>query len=210
VELEQRFVRLRALDPGRGRVYTFDRAACRFGYRDSRFKHGDDAALIIMDLTLRLQRSAPPALDYPDLTLELARLGADRPTASQVAEAVIRVRRRKLPDPRVVGNVGSFFKNPLVAVEELARLSGRLPGLGSYPAGRLRVKISAAQLIDACGWKGHRAGPVAVWHRHALVLCNRGGATGQDVLALSEDIRRDVAGRFGVTLELEPRVIGQD
>jgi UDP-N-acetylmuramate dehydrogenase len=106
--------------------------------------------------------------------------------------------------------VGSFFKNPEVAPALAAQARSRLPALQERPASEGRVKLSAAQLIDACGWKGRRLGRAGVWHRQPLVLVNLGGATAADILALSEDIRRDVAERFGIRLELEPRVIGQD
>lgn len=210
VELAERFVSLRAVDMHTGRIHTFHRGECGFGYRDSRFKSPASAHLVIVDVTLELHRHIEPRLDYPDLRLELQRLAWQRPTATQVAEAVIRIRRRKLPDPRRVGNVGSFFKNPVVSAGQAARLRRSLSGLVEYPRAEGGVKLAAAQLIEACGWKGRTVGPVAVWHRQPLVLCNAGGATGRDVLAVSEDIRRDVAERFGVALELEAQVIGQD
>src|SRR5690606_5484955 len=125
------------------------------------------------DVTLRLARRAEPVTSYPDVALELERLGRTRPQPRDVAEAVIRIRRRKLPDPRRVGNVGSFFKNPLVDADEAARIAARLPALSRYPAGD-RAKLSAAQLIDAAGWKGARLGPAAVWRRQPLVLVNTG------------------------------------
>lgn len=210
VELSQRLVSLRALDTRTGQVLTFSRDDCRFAYRDSRFKTPEAAHLIILDVTLALQRGAAPVAAYPELRRELQRLGWAQPSAVQVAEAVVRIRRRKLPDPRRVGNAGSFFKNPLVSASRAAAVRRLLPGLVEYPADAGQVKLAAAQLIEACGWKGRSRGAVAVWHRQPLVLCNTGGASGRDVLALSEDIRRDVAGRFGVDLELEPQVIGQD
>lgn len=210
VELSDLFVRLRALDVRTGRIREFQRDDCRFGYRDSYFKRPEAAGLVILDVTLALTRRAVPVVDYPDLELELSRLGWTRPSPAQVAEAVIRVRRRKLPDPRFIGNAGSFFKNPRVSGAEAAALRRRLPGLSERVTPEGDVKLSAAQLIDRCGFKGHDAGSVGVWHRQPLVLINRGGATGAEVLALGETIRREVASRFGVSLELEPRVIGQD
>lgn len=210
VELADRFVSLRALNVITGDVCVLDRDACRFGYRDSRFKRSGDEHLVILDVTLRLSSRHCPMVDYPDLRLELQRLGWLRPSPAQVAEAVARIRRRKLPDPRRVGNVGSFFKNPELTAARAAELRRRVPSLMQWPGSAGVVKLSAAQLIDLCGWKGRSMGPVGVWHRQPLVLINRGGATAADVLALSEAIRRDVADRFGISLELEPRVIGQD
>lgn len=210
-ELADRFVSLQALDTSTGRIHRFRCADCGFGYRDSYFKRPEAAPLIILEVTLRLARGgASPVMDYPDLAQELGRLGWSRPSPVQVAEAVIRVRRRKLPDPRFAGNVGSFFQNPEVARTRAAELGRRHPALTRRPAAGGRVKLSAAQLIDACGWKGRAVGLVGVWHRQPLVLVNRGGATGTDFLTVSEEIRRDVASAFGVTLELEPRVIGRD
>jgi len=210
VELADRFVRLVARNLRTGEQREFDRAACRFGYRDSIFKQVEGADWLILEVTLRLQRNCPAVIDYPDLALELTRQGRRNPSAADIAEAVIRIRRRKLPDPRRFGNVGSFFKNPEVAPAQADALARRFPRLQQRPGSDGRVKLSAAQLIDGAGWKGRTAGPVAVWARQPLVLVNRGGARGRDVLALGEDIRRDVAERFGVVLELEPQVVGQD
>lgn len=210
VELAERFVRLRALDVTSGRVHTFDQSACEFTYRDSRFRREDGNRLIILDVTLELERCPAPRFDYPDLRRELVRLGWDRPSPVQVAEAVVRVRRRKLPDPRHIGNAGSFFKNPVVDAASAERLAAAHPGLVRHADGTGRVKLAAAQLIERCGWKARRIGAAAVWHRQPLVLVNRGGATAADLLTLSERIRRDVRDRFDVALELEPRVVGHD
>jgi UDP-N-acetylmuramate dehydrogenase len=210
VELADRFVSLRAFDTSTGRTHVFHRDDCGFAYRDSCFKRPEAAHLVILDVTVRLTRGAVPVIDYPDLQLELTRLGWSRPSPVQVAEAVIRVRRRKLPDPRFIGNVGSFFKNPQVSAAEAAEVCHRHPALSGRSTADGRVKLSAAQLIDACGWKGRVVGQVGIWHRQPLVLVNRGTATGADILAVSEDIRRDVNARFGVSLELEPQVIGED
>jgi UDP-N-acetylmuramate dehydrogenase len=210
VELADRLVRLTALDTRAGVIRTLHAADCGFGYRHSVFKTPEGAHWIVLSVTVRLHRHGARAVDYPELQLELARLGWDRPSAVQVAEAVIRVRRRKLPDPRRHGNVGSFFENPEVP-EGVARAARQqVPALTLRAAGPGRVKLSAAQLIDACGWKGRSRGAAAVWHRQPLVLVNRGAATGADMLALSEAIRANVAERFGIHLQLEPRVLGQD
>jgi UDP-N-acetylmuramate dehydrogenase len=210
LELADRFVALRALDLDSGKVRSFDREACRFGYRDSLFKQPEGARLVVVDLTLRVSRRPDLRLGYPDLARELAALGRSRPTPVDVAEAVIRVRRRKLPDPRLLGNAGSFYKNPVIAEDAAAALARSEPGLVMHPAGTGRRKLAAGQLIDRCGWKGVRRGAVGTWKRQALVLVNFGGATASELLGLSDAIRRDVRERFGVELELEPRVLGQD
>ena len=213
VELAERFVSLRAMDRRDGSVCEFNRAGCRFGYRDSLFRaHGDSGEVdryIILDVTLALSLGAQPVLDYPDIQRELTHLGYTRPTPTHVAEAVIRVRRRKLPDPAKCGNVGSFFKNPLVDAKFARDLQCREPHLNIRPAGERIVKLSAAQLIDLCGYKGERRGPVGVWQRQPLVFVNRGMATGEDFLALGEEVRHAVLDRFEVSLQMEPRVFGE-
>jgi len=210
LELAERFHSLRALDLDSGAIHTFDRDECRFGYRDSLFKQPDGSRLVILTLTLRVSRRPDLRIDFPDVVRELAALGLARPEPVDVAEAVVRVRRRKLPDPRRLGNAGSFFKNPIVTADVARRLQAREAGLVMHPAGSGRLKLAAAQLIDRCGWKGVRRGPVGVWRRQALVLVNYGGATASDLLGLADAIRRDVHARFDVTLELEPRVFVQD
>jgi len=210
VELADRFVRLRALELASGTVSEFDRAACAFGYRESFFKGAGQDRFVILDVTLQIERNYQPRLNYPDLERELHNLGRGRPAAVDVAEAVVRIRRRKLPDPRRFANAGSFFKNPLVDAAAAAGLREQLPDLVMYSAGDGRMKLAAAQLIDRCGWKGVRHGTVGVWPRQALVLVNYGGATAPVLLAMADAIRDDVRGRYGVELELEPRVLGQD
>jgi UDP-N-acetylmuramate dehydrogenase len=210
VELADRFERLRAFDLASGRTLTFDRADCRFAYRESRFKEPGGERFVVVDVTLKVARRAEPVLGYPDIRRELAAMGRSRPSAVDVAEAVIRVRRRKLPDPRRLGNVGSFFKNPVVSATLAGALAADHPGLAMHPVGVGEIKLAAAQLIDRCGWKGTRRGAVGVWRRQALVLVNFGAATAPELLGLAEDIRRDVRARYGVELELEPRVLGQD
>ena len=210
VELADRFVSLRALDLEDGSIHVFDRDACGFGYRDSRFKAHDANRFIVIEITLALSEKPRPMVDYPDLRDELQMMGCGEPSAVQIAEAVIRVRRRKLPDPRVQGNAGSFFKNPVIPPAQAEQLSQRHPHLSLRESGHGMVKLSAAQLIDGCGWKGKQSGRAGVWPRQPLVLINLGGATAAEVLHLADDIRYDVAGCYGVELEIEPRILGQD
>jgi len=156
-----------------------------------------------------LDRGLRTNLDYAGVADELSQTGIIGPSAMQVAEAVIRLRRRKLPDPAVIGNAGSFFKNPIVPnaqADVLQREHAALPMFrGSSDENR---KLSAAWLIDACGWKGHRDGDAGVSDRHALVLVNHGHATGAQLLDLARRIAGSVQSRFGVALEPEPRIIG--
>ena len=182
---------------------------CDFGYRDSVFKRDASNRYVITRLALRLCGTTL-ATDYPDVAREVADHGG-RVDRNTVAEAVAKVRRRKLPDPARIGNVGSFFKNPVVTEAELDGIRARID-IDDYPAptrteGR---KVPAARLIDAAGWKGVRKDRVQVWPRQPLVLVNLGGATGGEVLDLANRIRDDVCRRYGVALELEPAVLGSD
>lgn len=189
-----------------GEVRTMSCGECRFGYRDSVFKH-EARDLAITAVHLDLATDAPLALDYRDLREELAARGNPPATRELVYEMVCAIRRRKLPDPAQVGNAGSFFKNPLVGAGEFARLRQRFPDIVGYPQAGGDVKVAAGWLIDRAGWKGHRAGAAGVHDRQALVLVNCGGARGEEVLALAARIVADVHARYGITLEMEPRVL---
>ena len=208
VELDQCVDAVEAFDRHARRFVRLGREDCGFSYRDSRFKH-ETGRWVVTAVELLLSRTPQLRLDYAGIGAELAAMGVDAPTPVQVAEAVCRIRRRKLPDPARTGNAGSFFKNPIVATEVADRLRGKQPALPTFDAGRdgLR-KLSAAWLIDACGWKGHRDGDAGVSADHALVLVNHGSATGAQLLALARDIAASVLQRFGVALEPEPRIIG--
>jgi UDP-N-acetylmuramate dehydrogenase len=181
---------------------------CGLGYRDSVFKRDADAARVIMSVTLRLPRPWQPLTGYGELDRELAQRGIGRPQPLDIFEAVCSLRRRKLPDPQQVGNAGSFFKNPIVSRARHSALIERFPSLVSYPLAGGRYKIAAAWLIDACRLKGVARGKAAVYEHQALVLVNRGGATGADVLALAREVRERVYGVFGVVLEPEVRIVG--
>jgi UDP-N-acetylmuramate dehydrogenase len=207
VELRDCFESLDAIDLRDGAARRFDAAECAFGYRDSVFKHAGAGHWLVTAVRLRLSRRATLRLDYGDLREELARAGVGAPSASDVADAVSTIRRRKLPDPAVLGNAGSFFKNPVVDAAFAAALRAREPGLPAWPDGR-RVKLSAAWMIDRCGWKGHRDGDAGVHAAHALVLVNHGHASGAQLLALARRIRDSVRERFGVALEPEPVIAG--
>ncbi len=179
---------------------------CAFAYRDSAFKRGPPNRYLITRVRFRLSRRFKPRLEYGDIRGELARAGIDKPTALEVAHAVMAIRRRKLPDPAELGNAGSFFKNPVVPRAFAAELAERHPDLPLYPVDE-GVKLSAAWLIERAGWKGYRRGAAGVHAGHALVLVNHGGATGAELWQLACDIRDDVATRFGVQLEPEPRIL---
>ncbi len=198
-------------------------ADCGFAYRDSVFKRTPDRHVVVA-VEFVLSRTPAMRLDYTGLGEELAAMQVDTPRPSQVAEAVCRIRRRKLPDPAVLGNAGSFFKNPIVALQQADALAGEHPDLPVFPlapfpadaaahgleAATARRKLSAAWLIDACGWKGHRDGDAGVSDSHALVLVNHGQASGLQLLDLARRIAVSVDERFGVALEPEPRIIGAE
>jgi UDP-N-acetylmuramate dehydrogenase len=198
--------RVEAFDLATGSTVGFTHAECAFGYRDSVFKRHPDRWLITR-VTLRLPHAHALRLDYAGLRQELARMGVERPAPIHVADAVINLRTRKLPDPRVIGNAGSFFKNPPVATAIADRLRAEHPDLPCWPLPDGTHKLSAAWLIEACGFKGLREGDAGVSNRHALVLVNHGQATGAALWALARRIQQAVEARFGVRLEPEPRVI---
>ncbi|MGC3962577.1 MAG: UDP-N-acetylmuramate dehydrogenase [Rhodocyclaceae bacterium] len=207
LEMADRFFALEAVDLKSGAVITFDREACRFGYRDSVFKHEAADRFVIASVTFRLPKTWNPMLAYADVAQELARAQVTEPTPIDVSDAVVLIRSRKLPDPGLLGNAGSFFKNPVVSAERFATLAQHYPNLPHYPQADGSVKVSAGWLIDQAGWKGRDLGPVGMYERQALILVNRGGATGEDVLLLADTVRAAVRDRFGVMLEQEPVMI---
>ena len=203
-ETKDYFHSLTAFDPATGQFVTMDRDACRFAYRDSIFKQDAGRALIIVDVTFALPRAWTPNLRYAELAQALAAQGITAPSARDVAATVIAVRRRKLPDPAEIGNAGSFFKNPVVPAADCARLLAHYPALVHHRQADGSEKLAAGWLIDQCGWKGRTLGNAGVYEKQALVLVNRGGATGADVQALAHAIQADVLARYGVRLEPEP------
>lgn len=204
-ELADCFHALQAFDFETGAVLALTREDCAFGYRDSIFKHALRDRAVILDVTFALPKRWQPNLRYAELAQEVASIS--EPTAADISAAVIAIRSRKLPDPAVTGNAGSFFKNPVVTVAERDALLPQFPQLVSYAQADGSVKLAAGWLIDQCGWKGRSLGAAGVHERQALVLVNRGGATGQDILQLAERIKDDVTLRFGVSLEIEPVVL---
>ena len=207
LELSERFESLRAISLEDGREREFSRDQCRFGYRDSVFKRGERGRWLITSVTFRLPRPWRPVTRYAELERELAARGLGDPQPRDVADAVIAIRRRKLPDPADLGNAGSFFKNPVVAAPTLGRLLEQWPALPHYPQADGRFKIAAGWLIDQCGWKGRSVGAVGCHAQQALVLVNHGGARGEDVVRVARAVAEDVRRRFGVELEAEPTFI---
>ncbi|TAL92031.1 MAG: UDP-N-acetylmuramate dehydrogenase [Paraburkholderia sp.] len=206
LEMCERFASLRAVELATGEAVAFDADACRFGYRDSFFKREGRNRFVITSVTFRLPKAWAPRAGYADIARELSArgLGDAAPDAQAIFDAVVAVRRAKLPDPLELGNAGSFFKNPVIDRARFDALQQREPDVVSYRQPDGSVKLAAGWLIDRCGWKGRAIGAAAVHDRQALVLVNRGGATGADVLALARAIQADVLARFGVELEPEP------
>ncbi|MBL8330647.1 MAG: UDP-N-acetylmuramate dehydrogenase [Rubrivivax sp.] len=207
VELKDRFDSLDVVDLVTGRTVTLDSVACAFGYRDSVFKRHLLGKAVITRVRLRCPRPWQPVLGYLDLERKIAETGNTSPDARTIFDWVCAIRRAKLPDPALIGNVGSFFKNPVVTPEQCRDIIGRDPEVVHYPLPDGSVKLAAGWLIDACGWKGKSIGGAGVYEKQALVLVNRGGATGGEVVTLAKAIQESVYGRFGIRLEAEPVVI---
>lgn len=207
VELCDTLESVTVYDARDGGIRQLKAPVCCFGYRDSIFKHESDR-YIVLELRLRLSRSKPLSLGYGELADYFSdRHEHEQPTPLEVAEAVMAIRRRKLPDPEQMPNVGSFFKNPVIGAGHWQSLKDRFPEMPGYPAGE-RMKVPAAWLIDQSGWKGYRNERVGVHSQQALVLINHSGGTGRDILELADRIREDVMERYGIALEREPGVIG--
>ncbi|SAL74745.1 UDP-N-acetylenolpyruvoylglucosamine reductase [Caballeronia peredens] len=202
LEMGERFERLSAVELATGARVEFDHDACAFGYRDSFFKRAGRGRFMITSVVFRLPKAWTPRADYADVARALE--NATQCDARAIFDAVVAVRRAKLPDWTVLGNAGSFFKNPVVSAQAFDALRAQEPGVVSYRQPDGQVKLAAGWLIDRCGWKGRGIGGAAVHDRQALVLVNRGGATGAQVIELAEAIKRDVLARFDVELEVEP------
>lgn len=206
VEVAEFIESVEAWDRREASVVSLSRAECAFAYRDSLFKREPDR-YIVTAVRFALPHRQALKLDYAGLREELARMGVERPAPFHVAAAVERLRMRKLPDPAVIGNAGSFFKNPLVSAAQGEALAREHPALPRWPTADGRCKLSAAWLIEAAGFKGHRVGDAGISSRHALVLVNHGQASGAELWALAQTVIEAVAARFGVRLEIEPTIV---
>jgi UDP-N-acetylmuramate dehydrogenase len=207
VELQERFESLDAVDFVTGRTVTLTREMCRFGYRDSVFKQALAGKSLITRVRFRLPRPWRAVLGYLELERRQAETGIAHPDARQIFDWVCAIRRAKLPDPALVANAGSFFKNPFVSEAQCRDIIGRDPTVVHYPMPDGSIKLAAGWLIDACGWKGKSVGRAGVYEKQALVLVNRGGASGAEVVTLARAIQESVYGRFGIRLEPEPVVV---
>ncbi|MDB6146306.1 MAG: murB [Pseudomonas sp.] len=205
VEIKDVFHSLTALDRQTGELREFSLEDCAFAYRDSVFKH-QVARWLILRVRFVLSRAVRLHLDYGPVRQRLDQQGIDQPTPKDVSLAICAIRSEKLPDPAVLGNAGSFFKNPLVSADLAAELKREHPGLVAYPQADRRVKLAAGWLIEQAGWKGFRDGDAGVHHLQSLVLVNYGTATGLQLLDLAQRIQHDIAERYQVTLEMEPNL----
>ena len=206
VEIKDVFAGLTALDRHTGELREFTLDECQFAYRDSRFKR-EAGRWLILRVRFALARTGALHLDYGPLRQRLAEQGISQPTASDVSRAICTIRREKLPDPAVLGNAGSFFKNPLVSADLAAQLRVQHADLVAYPQADGQVKLAAGWLIEQAGWKGFRDGDAGVHQQQALVLVNYGTATGAQLLALARRIQADIQARFAVALEIEPNIL---
>jgi len=226
VELQDRFDSLDAIDLQTGQLFSLNAAQCGFGYRDSVFKHSSAAdadsgqqalglqgRALILRVRFVLPKRWQPVLGYADIERKMLECSCNTPSAQQLFDWVCEIRRAKLPDPAVMGNAGSFFKNPTVSPEQCADIISRDPKLVFYPLPDGTIKLAAGWLIDACGWRGKSVGQAGVYDKQALVLVNRAaadsadGATGGEVMTLARAIQTSVYERFGIRLEIEPVVV---
>jgi UDP-N-acetylmuramate dehydrogenase len=205
IELKDVFVRLKAMHLQTGKITTFNQQACQFGYRDSIFKRAAKGQYAIVEVTFSLTLPGHHQLNlsYGDITKILDSKGITKPSISDISAAVIQIRSSKLPDPKQIGNCGSFFKNPEVPRTVFEQVLLTHPNAPHYPLADGRVKIPAGWLIEQCGWKGKRVGNTGSYEKQALVLVNHGGATGAEVQRLAQDIIDSVDKKFGVPLEAE-------
>ncbi|EPL03597.1 UDP-N-acetylmuramate dehydrogenase [Pseudomonas sp. CF161] len=205
VEIKDVFAGLTALDRQTGELREFSVDECDFAYRDSLFKR-QAGRWLILRVRFTLQRVAHLHLEYGPVRQRLTEQGIDQPTASDVSRAICSIRSEKLPDPAVLGNAGSFFKNPVIPAALAAEIKLQYPGLVGYPQADGQVKLAAGWLIEQAGWKGFREADAGVHRLQSLVLVNYGEATGLQLLQLAQKIQQDVARRFKVNLEMEPNL----
>ena len=190
-----------------GKPWMIGNEDCEYGYRQSRFKKDWKNRFLITRVTYGLSRTFRPNLDYGNIRQELERRGITEPTAQQLRDIIIEIRNAKLPDPKIEGNAGSFFMNPVVTRQKYEKLAARYPQMPHYKVDYRHEKIPAGWMIEQCGWKGKSLGRAGVHDKQALVLVNRGGATGAEIVALSDAIRQDVKAKFDIDIHPEVNII---
>lgn len=206
-EIKDVFYALEAYHIESGEIHTFFKEDCEFGYRESVFKRKFKNQYVILNVTYRLSKTHQLNTSYGVIEEELKKMGIEHPTIKDVSNAVIAIRSSKLPNPKEIGNAGSFFKNPVISVERFQKLKSQYSNIPSYPAGEGFIKLAAGWLIETAGWKGKTFDTYGVHKLQALVLVNYGGATGNQIFELSTRIIKDVEEKFGVILEREVNII---
>lgn len=207
VEAKDVIEKVRTICTKTGKVRIFDNEECNFGYRTSIFKSSERGRYLITRVHFRLKLKRDPNLNYGSLKEEVLKLG--KPTTKNTRKAVLNIRHSKLPEPEVIGNAGSFFKNPIVNESAANRLQKLYPGIPVYDDPSGGKKLAAGWLVEKCGWKGKRTGDAGVHEKQALVLVNHGNSTGMEIFGLSEDIRKSVKKKFGIDLEREVEIVGK-
>jgi UDP-N-acetylmuramate dehydrogenase len=190
-----------------GKPWMIGNEECEYGYRQSRFKQDWKNRFLITRVTYGLARTFQPHLDYGNIRQELERRGIKEPTAQQLRDVIIDIRNAKLPDPKIEGNAGSFFMNPIVTRQKYEKLAALYPDMPHYKVDSRHEKIPAGWMIEQCGWKGKSLGRAGVHDKQALVLVNRGGATGSEIVALCDAICKDVKAKFGIDIHPEVNII---
>lgn len=207
VEIKDVFYELEAYDTKEKTVITFTKEDCEFGYRESVFKHKYKGRFVILNVTFRLNKKPVFHTEYGAIQGELERMNVSELSIAAISEAVINIRKSKLPDPAIIGNAGSFFKNPTIDNEVFFILKNRFPNIVGFAQNNGKTKLAAGWLIEQCGWKGYRNGDAGCYDKQALVLVNYGNASGTDIYNLSQQIIESVQQKFGVMLEREVNIV---
>tara|TARA_B100001939_G_scaffold328777_1_gene324400 strand:+ start:408 stop:1424 length:1017 start_codon:yes stop_codon:yes gene_type:complete len=207
VEIKDSFISLNAYEIDTGKIVSFDRKKCEFGYRDSVFKNSLKDQYIILNIRLRLQKKPTLNTKYGEINYTLIKNKVSNPTIKDVSDAVIEIRTSKLPDPKKIGNAGSFFKNPIISKGHYKEIKMKFPEIVSYPVNEQKVKLAAGWLIEKAGWKGKNFGNFGVHKKQSLVLVNYNNANGREIFNLSQEILEDVFNKFQVKLEREVNIL---
>ena len=206
VEITQYIDGVEIFDSTTNTFITFTNEDCQFAYRDSFFKRKPNR-FIVTKVIFKLPKAWQARVHYADLANFFSEIGNSKPSAQEIFDAVCQIRTKKLPDPKIIGNAGSFFQNPVLGEDQYAQLLQKFPNVVSYPDADGQRKLAAGWLIDQCGFKGQRVGEVGVYEKQALVIVNHGNATAVDILSLAKTIQDSVQEKFGVTLDIEPNIL---
>ena len=207
VEIKETFIELEALEISSGKIVKFNNSDCEFGYRESVFKNKMKNQYIIINITLELKKNPVLNINYGDVKAILESQNIKNPAIKEVSNAIISIRQSKLPDPKKIGNSGSFFKNPIVSLNQLELIKKKYPNVVNYEINENEFKIAAGWMIERAGWKGKKFNNYGVHEKQALVLVNYGLANGMEIFELSEKIILDIKDKFGITLEREVNII---